>query len=345
MNGNQSSQVSSYLQYLPGILQSDPFLGRFLLAFERVLSDSDSSNKSSLEEYIDRISTYFYPGQKIDPDQTKTPSEFLPWLAGWVALSLRHDWEEETKRKFISEIVPLYRWRGTKTGLEKILKLYLRSYGFPEKVEIFEFDNVPDYFQVQLTIPDPDLELYWRVAKIAKGIIDQEKPVHTFYALKILVPTMRITGNYYPFNLEQPGTISATVKDVNDTSNFLILSIKGSGQAEPYARQAGKTFPPTITYTVTPEQFKRGEKWHLAIANLSIILSEKPITGKVTITLTYANNSSQQPYKDVEFTLVSGLKIIDISKDSEGKVELSNDGNTKLGTVARKPEPTPVSLT
>lgn len=338
MDGNQSNQISSYLQYLPSILQADPFLGHFLLAFERVLSSSDPLDRSSiaLEEYIDRISTYFNPGSETDPENTKTPSEFLPWLAGWVALSLRDDWGEETKRQFIREIVPLYRQRGTKTGLENILKLYLRSYGFPEKVEIFEFfesDNLPDYFQVQLTIPNQDLDLYWRTAKIALAIIDQEKPSHTFYSLKILVPTMRLTGNFYPIDLKQPGTIAATV-NLDDPSNILTLSIKGSGQAEPYARQAGKNFPLTVTYTVTPDQFKQGEKWHLAIANLSMIAT--PVNGNLTVTLTYADNSSQQPYKDKQFTLESGLKTIVL--DSNGKIGEPPNGNTVLGTVTKKPD-------
>ncbi|MEA5567768.1 phage tail protein [Anabaena sp. UHCC 0399] len=326
MNGNQSSQSSSYLQYLPSSLQADPFLGRFLLAFERILSSSDPPDQPSpaLEEYIERISTYFNPGSEKS-DNTKTPAEFLPWLAGWVALSLRDDWAEETKRQFIREIVPLYRLRGTKTGLENILKLYLRSYGFPEKVEIFEFDNLPHYFQVQLTLPNQNLDLYWRTAKIALAIIDQEKPVHTFYALKILVPTMRLTGNYYPIALKQPGTIAVTV-NVDNPGNNLILNIKGSGQAEPYAKQAGKNSPLTVSYTVTPEQFKLGEKWHLAIANLS----SNQVTGKFTVTFTYAANSSEQPYKDEKFTLESGLKI--------GKPP---NGNTVLGTETRKPEPTP----
>lgn len=328
MNGNQSSQISSYLQYLPAILQVDPVLGHFLLAFERILSSSDplDSPSPALEEYIDRISTYFNP--------VETPSEFLPWLAGWVALSLRDDWGEKTKRLFINQIVPLYRLRGTKTGLEKILKLYLSSDSIlekvVEKVEIFEFDNLPHYFQVQLTLPDRDRDLYWRTAKIAKAIIDREKPVHTFYALKILVPTMRLTGNFYPIELKQPGAIAATV-NLDDASNILILSIKGSEQVEPYARQAGKNFPLTVTYTVTPEQFKRGEKWHLAIANLS---SAPAVKGKFTVTITYDENSSQQPYRDEKFTLEPGLKI--------GKPP---DGNTVLGTVTANPERTPVSPT
>lgn len=198
MNPEKSNLVSSYLQYLPTILEEDPFMGRFLLAFEKILSgvkhlpsyekiiQGNSENVPGLEEIINRIETYFNPEE--------TPEQFLPWLAGWVALSLRDDWETSTKRAFITEIVKLYRIRGTKEGLASVLKLYLVSSGFGDNVEIFDqFDHFPNYFQVQLTLNDRDPEKYWRQSRIAKAIIDQEKPAHTFYSLKILVPTMQLT--------------------------------------------------------------------------------------------------------------------------------------------------------
>src|SRR6476469_7082701 len=81
---------SSYLQYLPSIFSEDPFLGRFLLAFEQVLSGlagAKGEPHEGLEETIAGIATLF------DPNETR--EEFLPWLAGWVALSLRADWNIE----------------------------------------------------------------------------------------------------------------------------------------------------------------------------------------------------------------------------------------------------------
>ncbi|MFO5473218.1 MAG: phage tail protein, partial [Dolichospermum sp.] len=89
MNPEKSKLVSSYLQYLPAILQEDPFMGRFLLAFEKILSgvkdlpnyekiiQGNSENVPGLEEIISRVETYFHPQE--------TPEQFLPWLAGWVA--------------------------------------------------------------------------------------------------------------------------------------------------------------------------------------------------------------------------------------------------------------------
>ena len=197
MNANKSEPVSTYQQYLPTILQEDVFISQFLLAFEKILSGLGASpnqahiikgkteNSPGLEEVIENIELYFNPQE--------TPEEFLPWLAGWVALSLRDDWQVEVKRAFIKQIVGLYRLRGTKEGLIKILGLYLKSSGFGEKVEVFDnFDNFPNYFQVQLTLKDRDPDKYWRQAKIAKAIIDREKPAQTFYSMKILVPTMRL---------------------------------------------------------------------------------------------------------------------------------------------------------
>ena len=180
MNKNQA--VSSYLQYLPAIFHQDPFVGRFLLAFEAVLSGPGYADRAGLEELIGALPTY------VDPQTT--PSEFLPWLAGWVALSLRADWDADTKRKFIQEIVPLYRLRGTRAGLARMLKIYTG-----EDVAIDDdFDRPAHFFQVKLTLSEADPDRQRQKQAIARAIIDQEKPAHTFYALRVAVPTMRLVS-------------------------------------------------------------------------------------------------------------------------------------------------------
>lgn len=313
---NQSSPVNHYVDYLPAILQADPFVGQLLQAFERVMSglsprDNRDEIPKGLEEYIDSIHTYFNPG--IQSGSDTAPSEFLPWLASWVALSLRDEWEEKTKRQFISKIVPLYRKRGTKAGLEEILKLYLKSSQLSEKVEVYEFDDPPYYFQVQLTLPDADQEKYWRQARIAKAIIDQEKPAHTYYALKILVPTMRLTGQFYPVRLEQKGKITAIVEQ--EANDVLVLTIKGSpARAEPYKREIGRKTV-SISYEVTQEEFAANQNWRVTVANLS----DKTVAGKITITVAYPDNIPSSVCN--KFTLSPGLKI--------GR---HPNGNTLLGT-------------
>jgi phage tail-like protein len=180
MNKNQA--VSSYLQYLPAIFHQDPFIGRFLLAFEAVLSGPGYADQPGLEELIGDLPTY------VDPQTT--PEEFLPWLAGWVALSLRADWDADTKRRFIQEIVPLYRLRGTRAGLARMLKIYTG-----EDVAIDDdFDRPAHFFQVKLTLSEADPDRQRQKQAIARAIIDQEKPAHTFYALRVAVPTMRLVS-------------------------------------------------------------------------------------------------------------------------------------------------------
>jgi len=172
--------ASSYLDYLPAIFRQEPFIGRFLLAFETVLSGA--GGQPGLETTIGRIAGYF--------DPVTTEADFLPWLAGWVTLSLRADWDEQTQRSFIQQIVPLYRLRGTRAGLLRMLALYTR-----EPVEIYDaFDDPPYFFEVQLTLSEADPALLQTKQQIARAIIDQEKPANTFYALQIAVPTMRLVS-------------------------------------------------------------------------------------------------------------------------------------------------------
>lgn len=174
--------TSSYLRYLPAIFHQDPFVGHFLSAFEAILTGSAALGKPGLEAAIAGLDSY------LDPQTA--PEGFLPWLASWVALSLRADWDAETRRRFVEQIVPLYRLRGTPTGLRTLLELYTR-----EKVAIYDdFNDPAHFFQVQITLSDANPERLREKQQIARAIIDQEKPAHTFYALKVSVPTMRIVS-------------------------------------------------------------------------------------------------------------------------------------------------------
>jgi phage tail-like protein len=173
--------ASSYLDYLPAIFRQEPFVGRFLRAFETVLTGTDAE-PPGLETTISHLADY------LDPTTTK--AEFLPWLAGWVALSLRADWDEDTKKSFIQQIVPLYRLRGTKAGLERMLELYTGQLPHVDD----DFEQPAHFFQVRLTLREADPELLQRKQQIARAIIDQEKPAHTFYALQVAVPTMRLVS-------------------------------------------------------------------------------------------------------------------------------------------------------
>ena len=187
-------KTSGYVAHLPAIFQSSAFAGQFLRAFERILSRTIPDTPAdapfvpvratrasgpndlgkevaipvALEEMIAGLHTYF------DPD--RTPPDFLPWLARWVGLSLWEDWDVDERRRFIREIVPLYRWRGTKFGMKEVLRIYA---GVEEDaVRIHEFDEPVHYFEVMITGRDMD-----KRRDILIRIIDQEKPAHTYYTL------------------------------------------------------------------------------------------------------------------------------------------------------------------
>jgi phage tail-like protein len=135
------NEASSYLRYLPALFrvedhQSGGFLGQFLLAFEAVLTGRRQPAEPGLEELLDGIvgqdgtevlagvHRYFDPGPMAGPLQ-RAPDDFLEWLAGFVALTLRADTSPEFRRLLIARAVPLYRLRGTKQGLFEMLKLFL----------------------------------------------------------------------------------------------------------------------------------------------------------------------------------------------------------------------------
>src|SRR5689334_7051624 len=108
MTDGSARRASSYMGYLPAIFRQDAdgdgvnLLGRFLLAFEQMLTGLGDPSQPGLEELLDGIVTadgtqilsgsqrYFEPGPGMQDNQ-RTPSEFLDWLAGWVALSVRAD--------------------------------------------------------------------------------------------------------------------------------------------------------------------------------------------------------------------------------------------------------------
>ena len=185
--------TSSYLEYLPAIFRQNAFLGQFLLAFERILSVAEPNTPLAIEQVIGQIDRFFRPFYQDDWRQT--PQRFLPWLAGWVGLSLREDWDDTTRRKFLREIVALYKLRGTKTGLQRMLEIYLGEsvpVAIYDSQEDFGFEPPVHFFQVQITIHERDAALLQRKQQIATAIIEQEKPAHTFYALRVSFPTMRL---------------------------------------------------------------------------------------------------------------------------------------------------------
>ena len=199
-------EQSILLEYLPDIYREDPFIGRFLLAFEKILLVNDDKQfpnfpfqGKGIEEQIDWLSDCF------DPE--KTPASFLSWLADWTAFPVRYDLTEKKKRDFIKKIIQRYLWRGTKKNLEELLKTF--SGGEPTVDEatsaglqigdrstigedIYLGGGLPHFFRVTINLAKGTAEILEREFEIIHALIELEKPAHTFYELIINHPTMQI---------------------------------------------------------------------------------------------------------------------------------------------------------
>lgn len=227
------NSVSRLLDSLPAIFQEDReqgkanFLGRFLLAFERILlglgETSASVPEPGLEEIIGGgqvdfggtgtsavlggVERYFESGflseNELMPGTESVPRDFLPWLAGWLALTLREDWEEWQQRELIAKAGELYRLRGTPQGMEMFLRIYTRlGMQIDEQNTPFQIgvhsqigkDTIldggsPFYFHVQVLLSK---QLTKEQYETASAIIDLQKPAHTWYTLTAETPIFQI---------------------------------------------------------------------------------------------------------------------------------------------------------
>lgn len=138
------AKISSYVNYLPPFLwsqENDPsqFLGRMLCVFEKILTGipdgvpiahithEDNGSEKNIHEHDDFEKTIDELYQMFNPWHT----DFLPWLASWVALTLQEDWSEYQKRKLVSEMSSIYQERGLKKSLHTYLDIYAAARARP----------------------------------------------------------------------------------------------------------------------------------------------------------------------------------------------------------------------
>jgi phage tail-like protein len=191
------SSLGVFLRNLPAIYQEHEELSSFLRPFEALLLGGKSRNAEDgpgLKESILALPDL------LDP--FKTGSEYLPWLASWLALTLRADLPEVTKRTLISRATFLYARRGTLQGLAELLSIV--TGGKPEIIEpeIVTLTvgvqatvgsttrlgrDLPFYFHVTLSLPSSTLRGAARATAemLARDTIELGKPAHTYYTLEL----------------------------------------------------------------------------------------------------------------------------------------------------------------
>ncbi len=161
-------------------MRGDEFLGRFLFIFQEVLDE--------LEDVLGQIHNYF--------DPLLAPDRLLPFLAFWVDLQFEPGWPVEMRRKLVRQALDLYRWRGTKRGLQKYIELYTGA--VPEIEEemasmslgpgaVLGWNTIlgggKNYnFTVTIRTERPELV----DLGVVRGIIEREKPAFCTYELRVV---------------------------------------------------------------------------------------------------------------------------------------------------------------
>lgn len=208
-------------QDLPPFLREDPATQDLLRAFERLLLGGGDdlsdvlrpmANPPGLEDLLDDLPRYFTPGTSAADG---TPDEFLPWLSQWVALSLRTDItygenknpqrENELRRSFIADLANIYRDRGTRKGMQRLLQVFTARRELKDGQMVVtqrdvivndQVDGQPHFFEIQLNLEEikggSSIADFERVEELAHSVIRLEKPAHTRYLLTPIVVTMRI---------------------------------------------------------------------------------------------------------------------------------------------------------
>ncbi|MEP7200610.1 MAG: phage tail protein [Chloroflexota bacterium] len=159
---SENGTDSRLLTYLPSIYADEPFLGQFLNIFDMIWLP--------LERQMDQLYAYF--------DPRLTPTEFLPWLSTWVDLVLDENWPEDRRRALILRAADLYRRRGTKGALRDYLAIYMDT---TPDISEDGADGNPFHFTVTFRVADPAAIDQDRI----KRIIEEEKPAHTTYTLRV----------------------------------------------------------------------------------------------------------------------------------------------------------------
>jgi phage tail-like protein len=155
-----SGPASMYIESLPVIYADNDFLARFLLLFQNVWEP--------LEQRQDHIEMYF--------DPRTSPANFLPWLASWLDLSFNQHWPETRRRRLLAEASDLYRWRGTRYGLVRMIEVCTGI-----TPEVTDNPSQPYVFDVKISLPkDGDID-----KNLIEELIQAHKPAHAGYRLEV----------------------------------------------------------------------------------------------------------------------------------------------------------------
>jgi phage tail-like protein len=220
--------ASEYLRFLPEVLRGDGeggFLDLYLRVFEALLTGRADvpagQNVPALEQTIAALPTMFDPSlTPVQPQAAGAPpgaplvSPFLDFLGRWVALTFDQNWTIDKRREWLRQIVPLYKRRGTRAGLDAYLTMFVGNQAHVEElsggfivgsqpnatvgVNTFIAGAPAYFFRVRINYgfsPDPfDITTWKNLRRGTAAIVDLEKPAHTYYTLRAATPGIIVGG-------------------------------------------------------------------------------------------------------------------------------------------------------
>ena len=216
------------MDYLPEYYRKNSernsFLERFIGIFQSIYVD--------LEDEIDYTPTRF--------DVDLTNKDFLSWICEWLSVKDAAIWGEKRLRKLVKEAIKIYKMKGTKRAIAKIVQEYVGIE--PIIVEQFDVKNNM-YYDIQkdivenlfgdngyiftVMIPEAyvkDNESYVELLRVINGV----KPVDSICNLVVLSDQIYFGHHCYMginsfITRNEELVLDKTQKDVNN----LIISNKG----------------------------------------------------------------------------------------------------------------------
>jgi phage tail-like protein len=121
-----------------------------------------------IEYRQDHLAMYF------DPRTCPTP--FLHWLADWLGVLVGPVSDEGRLRALLGEAVELFRWRGTRYGLTRMIEICTGLTPF-----VAEVASDPAVLHIRVSVP-PESNVD---RDTIERLIKANKPAHTAYLLEV----------------------------------------------------------------------------------------------------------------------------------------------------------------
>ncbi|MBD2847887.1 phage tail protein [Paenibacillus sp. IB182496] len=216
---------ASLLTYLPALYQEDPqsrqFLERFLSLFGTLFM--------SVEDRIAELPRIF--------DSDLAEGDLLRWLGTWVGIEVDEHWTESQIRRFLRDAPELYRYRGTRRGIAKMVEIYTGEPPFI--VEFFEYRQMREMSELRemtdslygshscsfTVLVKPEHVPTDKHRQMLQRMLDQHKPAFTEARLILLEPWMYLDMHTYMgvnTQLTEPSLLTLDPRNSIPNSTLLI---------------------------------------------------------------------------------------------------------------------------